>query len=125
MIVHRPAAVRNQIFKPAFVPHIILRQDIRALISSALPLSRKKSHPIQLPVGSVRFPAVFDKIPDAKRHFYKLIPDFLRIADGILRPAKLHPPEVLSRPSAPEKKDPDGTENRFPYNAPPNPEREM
>ena len=30
MIVHRPAAVRNQIFKPAFVPHIILRQDIRA-----------------------------------------------------------------------------------------------
>ena len=32
------------------------------------------------------------------------IPDFLRIADGILRPAKLHPPEVLSRPALRRRK---------------------
>ena len=68
VIVHRPAAVGDQVVKPAFRLHLALAEHVVAEVPAALPLAGKELQPLQRPVIRAVRTAVLDVVPHPQRN---------------------------------------------------------
>ncbi len=69
MVIHRPAAVSNEIVESAFGFDILLCQDIVTDITSALTFARQELYPFQHQIVGAVVAAVLDMVPYAEDDF--------------------------------------------------------
>ena len=98
VVIHRPAAIRNQIVKFSFSAHIILIQKIVAHIPAAFALARQETDPFNFPVCRVTDAPVLDEIPDAVNGTDQLVAHGFCVRDRVNQTAQLHPPEIAVVP---------------------------
>ena len=98
MIVHRPAAVRDDVIEITARAHVVLREDVIADVTTVLALAGQGTDPFQRPIRQAEHAfgcVVFDVIPHAVADLHQFIADALGVADRVLQTADLHPPEIV------------------------------
>ncbi len=96
VVVHRPAAVRDDVVEAAARQDVILRQDVIAHVADVLALAGQAADPLQLPALAAAIRVILDVGPDAVADLEQLVAVRVGVGDGVARAAHLQPPEVVA-----------------------------